>query len=381
VIAAVLIVGSLVAAVTAGLLVRSRMAAQMRELRVSLDDLGRELDVVSRSRDLLCGVLDDVRDGIVVVDGSGRTLARNAVAAWFSEGRHGDALVDHTLAELLTRARSGEVCEQEVTLMGPPRRVVRIYAQPLGEGAEAFVRDVSVERRADTVRRDFVANVSHELKTPVGALAVLTEAMADEHDAETLRRLALRAHGEAERLTRIVNDLLDLSSIEAQVEPRREPADARALVAEALARVEADADRAGIDITVDAPDGIMVACQRRQIVSALGNLLENAVKYSERGGQVTLSVHADDAAVAFSIEDEGIGIPARDLQRVFERFYRVDPARSRDTGGTGLGLSIVRHIALAHGGEVTVRSVEGEGSTFVMRIPIVPATGAQGFAG
>jgi two-component system sensor histidine kinase SenX3 len=170
---------------------------------------------------------------------------------------------------------------------------------------------------------------------------------------------------EAERLGRIVDDLLSLSLIETQESPVRDPMPLDALVHEAVDRVRPAAVVAGIELVVhdDAPDAL-VACDRRQVVSAVTNLVDNAIKYSEPGSAVEVSSTVEGSTAIVTVKDVGIGIPSRDIQRIFERFYRVDQARSRATGGTGLGLSIVRHVAQAHGGEVTVESVEGEGSTF-----------------
>jgi signal transduction histidine kinase len=176
---------------------------------------------------------------------------------------------------------------------------------------------------------------------------------------------------EAERLGRIVDDLLSLSLIETQESPIRDPMPVDALVHEAVDRVRPAAIVAGIELLVDDDaSGAMVACDRRQVVSAITNLVDNAIKYSEPGDAVSVRSAVEGGSVVVTINDVGIGIPSRDLQRIFERFYRVDQARSRATGGTGLGLSIVRHVAQAHGGEVTVESVEGEGSTFRFMLPL-----------
>jgi two-component system, OmpR family, sensor histidine kinase SenX3 len=314
-------------------------------------------------------------DGVVVVDNGGRELLRNAAAARFARARHADALVEEAINELLGRARGGERGERELQLFGPPREVLQLRALPLRAdgrvaGAVAFVRDVSEARRVESVRRDFVANVSHELKTPIGALALLAETMAATPDDSTvLRQLAERVQREADRLSHIIDDLLDLSLIEAQEAPIREPVPVAVLLSESSERVRAAADTAGIPLEVESPSpSLIVACDRRQVVGAITNLLDNAVKYSEAGHPVKLSAEAADEYVCIVVRDTGIGIPSRDLERIFERFYRVDRARSRATGGTGLGLSIVRHIAQAHGGDVTVASREGEGSTFRFKL-------------
>ena len=238
-------------------------------------------------------------------------------------------------------------------------------------GAVGFVRDISELRRVESVRRDFVANVSHELKTPIGALALLAETMAADDDPVVIRQLAERVQLESDRLGRIVDDLLDLSLIEAQEAPSRGPVPVYVVLHEAVERVRAAADARGIPIEISPISAdLEVVCDRSQLVSAVTNLLDNAVKYSDSDEPVELVASIDDGAASIAVRDHGIGIPKRDLERIFERFYRVDRARSRATGGTGLGLSIVRHIAQAHGGDVTVESIEGVGSTFRLRLPL-----------
>jgi two-component system sensor histidine kinase SenX3 len=195
--------------------------------------------------------------------------------------------------------------------------------------------------------------------------------MAAGDDSPVNTQLADRVQREADRLGHIVDDLLDLSLIEAQERPTRERVPVHLVLHEAAERVRGAADAIGIPLSV-APvaTDLDVAGDRTQLVSAVTNLLDNAVKYSEAGEPVEVDATVEDATVCISVRDHGIGIPSRDLERIFERFYRVDRARSRATGGTGLGLSIVRHVAQAHGGDVTVESVEGEGSTFRLRVPL-----------
>jgi two-component system sensor histidine kinase SenX3 len=315
-------------------------------------------------------------EGVVVVDREGDVVARNTVAERFSGARHADALAEEAITELLEQARAGQPGERELQLFGPPREVLLVRALPLRLGARiigaaAFVHDLSEPRRVESVRRDFVANVSHELKTPIGALGLLSETMAAETDPAVMHQLAERVLGEADRLARIIDDLLDLSLIEAQEAPVRETVPLSGVVNEAAERVHAAAETIGIPLRVaDVPPDLIVTCDRAQVVSAITNLLDNAVKYSEAAGTVELAVEDNGESVAVVVRDHGVGIPSRDLERIFERFYRVDRARSRTTGGTGLGLSIVRHVAQAHGGDVTVESREGEGSTFRFRLPL-----------
>jgi two-component system sensor histidine kinase SenX3 len=232
------------------------------------------------------------------------------------------------------------------------------------------VEDVSEGRRLEAVRRDFVANVSHELKTPVGALALLAETLAEEDDQAVTQRLARRMQIEAGRVGRIIEDLLDLSRLEAEEAPERQPVPLHLIVGQAVEQIRPSAELRNIELRVsEVPRRLQVLGDRRQLVSALFNLLENAVKYSEGGASVEVDCETNGREVAVSVCDHGMGIPTRDLERIFERFYRVDRSRGRDTGGTGLGLAIARHVATNHGGRVDVDSHEGQGSTFTLRLP------------
>jgi len=327
-------------------------------------------------RDRLAGALDASLDAVVVVDPDGQVVRWNTAAERFRDARHADLLAQDAIYEVLDRARKGETTERELQLFGPPRRVLFVRSAPLRDpvsdeliGGVAVIRDVTETRRVEQVRRDFVANVSHELKTPIGALALLADTMAGTDDRAVLGELAVRVQREADRLARLVDDLLDLSLIESQEAPVREPVPVAAIVLDAQEQVRTAAAQAGVPLSVEVPGHLTVSCDRRQLVSAVMNLLDNAVKYSEAGQPVEVRAREADGFVAITVRDHGIGIPSRDIERIFERFYRVDRARSRATGGTGLGLAIVRHVAQAHGGDVSVESREGEGSTFRLRIP------------
>jgi two-component system sensor histidine kinase SenX3 len=322
--------------------------------------------------------LDHVREGVMVWDDQGRLVYANHNASAFPGGRQGEALAEQALSSLVQSALAGRGGEQTLDLFGPPRRTLVLTTAPLDDerrtiGAVAVIEDVSERRRLEAVRRDFVANISHELKTPVGALGLLAETLAGERDRAVTERLSKRMHEEALRVGRIIEDLLDLSRIEAEEAPAREPVPLHIVVAQAVERVRPLAEHRGIALDVDDPPRrLTVLGDRRQLVSAVHNLLENAVKYSDAGSSVELRVTSDGQQVELVVRDHGIGIPARDLERVFERFYRVDRARSRDTGGTGLGLSIVRHVARNHGGDVALESQEGVGSVFTLRLPAGP---------
>lgn len=315
--------------------------------------------------------LDALPVGVVLADATGEVVVRNASVSSVGGSVHADVLVAEAIDVHIAAARSGQARRQTIDLFGPPRKVIVVRAEPIdGGGALVTIEDVSERSRVDAVRTDFVANISHELKTPVAALSVLAEALSDEDDVATMRRLAGKMVAEAGRVARTIDDLLELSRIEMGGEAVRDAVGVAAVLHEAVERARPVAEARAIRVQLhEPPDGLTVLGDRRQLVSAVGNLVENAAKYSDEGGVVTVSAAASGDHVELVVADTGIGIPARDLDRVFERFYRVDRARSRATGGTGLGLAIVRHVATNHGGEVTVQSVEGEGSTFTLRVP------------
>jgi two-component system sensor histidine kinase SenX3 len=343
------------------------------------DQLG--LDSVTSARNRLSAAYSELDEGVVVVDERGEWVLRNRAAEELGMTDPGDDPVVEAACDLLDRALRGRAGEKELRLFGPPRRVVHLRSAPLDDGtrpvgAVVFLKDVSEARRVEAMRRDFVANVGHELKSPIGALGLLAETMVAERDTRTARRLAGRLLQEANRLERVVQDLLDLTLLEAQEGPHREVVPVTLLMTEATERVAVAAEAAGIALEMSEVAGDpAVACDRGQVVSALFNILDNAVKYSEEGGKVILGADVEGGEVVLSVSDHGIGIPAGELERIFERFYRVDRARSRTTGGTGLGLTIVRHVAHAHGGDVVVESSEGRGSAFRLRLPL--ATGSR----
>jgi two-component system sensor histidine kinase SenX3 len=259
---------------------------------------------------------------------------------------------------------------------------VRVRASRVDVGGRVVLvfDDLTEARRVEAVRRDFVANVSHELKTPVGALSLLAEALADsEDDPKAVARFAQRIGTEAARLARLVQELIDLSRLEgADPVPSPQRVSLVDVVSEAVDRSKAAADANAIRISVVCPDTFEVSGDQRQLVTAVANLVENAIAYSPTGSRVTIGVARHGDFVELAVADEGIGIPSEEQERVFERFYRSDPARSRITGGTGLGLAIVKHVTQGHGGEVALWSAEGKGSTFTLRLPaLLPATPSE----
>jgi len=366
----------LVGGIAAIVIARTRIRDSGSALAAAQTTADARVDTAEVAAAQLAHGLNAVPDALVIVDRDGNEVFRNQAATRFADARHSDAVAAQLLARLVTRALAGEICTRELPLFGPPREVLLITACPITSGgvaigATAVVEDVTELRRVESVRRDFVANVSHELKTPIGALTLLAETIAAADDPEAARGLFDQMVREADRLARIVDDLLDLSLIEAQEAPTRERVPLRVLLDEAVERVRALALAKGIPIVYEPPtDDIVIACDPIQLVSAFTNLLDNAVKYSDEHGSVEVGTMHEHESVAIWVRDRGIGIPSRDLERVFERFYRVDRARSRATGGTGLGLSIVRHVAQVHGGDIVVDSIEGEGSTFRITLPV-----------
>lgn len=243
--------------------------------------------------------------------------------------------------------------------------------EPRANRGIAVITSIAEERRVDAIRRDFVANVSHELKTPVGAMSLLAETLVAETEASDRERLSTMLQREAKRVEDIIDDLLELTRLE-EGESDTEDITVGELVTRSVDKVQTFADGMRVQIaTVGLPDDTMVRVDRRAIVRAITNLIDNAVRYSEADQQVTVGIEVLADTVALSVKDEGVGIPRAELERVFERFYRVDRARSRETGGTGLGLAIVRHVAENHGGRVMVESKPGDGSTFTIELPVL----------
>jgi two-component system sensor histidine kinase SenX3 len=320
---------------------------------------------------LIRDAVNSLSVGVVIVDAKGVVTFRNKLAESVTGVIHSDVLVEEVVEQHLSVALTGETKRQVLDLFGPPRKVFAVSATPLAiGGAVAMTEDITERYLVDAVRTDFVANISHELKTPVGALAVLAEALSQEDDLEIIHRLSEKMVDEAIRVGRTIDDLLELSRIEFGGEAVKNEVDAAVILTESISRAAPLAALHSIKIAMaELSTPLKVVGDRRQLVSAIGNLVENAVKYSESGSSVEVSARPDGDSVEFAVTDFGLGIPARDLDRVFERFYRVDRARSRDTGGTGLGLAIVRHVANNHGGDVSVTSIEGEGSTFSLKIP------------
>lgn len=323
--------------------------------------------------------LEAVDWGVVVVDETEEVVFCNLSASWYLEGRHGEAVVGQKIDDLIHAAAHGERVSETVTLFGPPRRVLFVSALPIVDndelsGAIALIHDVTAIEHSNAIRRDFVSNISHELRTPIGAVSLLAETLIGEHDPEVIDSLADRLRIEAERLAATVQDLLELSRIEHSSDSEFARVVIQGVVSGAHDRVRAAAVQSGVSIDVETPkQDLAVWGDRRQLTSAVFNLLDNAIKFSNpTGGTIRVIVRQAPAGVEVEVDDDGIGIPRQDLDRIFERFYRVDRGRSRTSGGTGLGLSMVHHIVANHAGRVSVTSTEGEGATFTMELPLAP---------
>ena len=324
-------------------------------------------------------VLSVLRSGGIVVDRSGtvRTASASAVAFGLVRGRD---VVHDDLRQLVAQVQQdGVIREAEYDIargpVGPGRAVVGARVAPIGDGVVlALVEDRTQARRVEEVRRDFVVNVSHELKTPVGGLALLAEAVEDAaDDPVAVARFAGRMKKETTRLTRLVSEIVDLSRLQTNdVLDRMVVVDVAGCAEEAADHTRLLAgEREVVALTTQARDRLRVYGDPELITTAVRNLITNAIAYSEDGTRISVVTRRVDDLVEVSVTDQGRGIPVADQERIFERFYRVDAARSRSTGGTGLGLSIVKHICANHGGEVTVWSKEGQGSTFTLRLPAV----------
>ena len=319
-------------------------------------------------------VLSVLRSSAVVVD-DGEVVLKASAPAYALGLVRGTSLSSEELADLVRQVRrDGQIRETEILMSrhGMPARHVTARVAPLGSRLVlALVEDRTRERRVEAVRRDFVANVSHELKTPVGAIRLLAEAVNDAaEDPEAVKRFAGRMLTESDRLSRLVQQVIELSRLQGD-DPLEAPMPVSVddVIAVAVDTSAIDADSKRISIVTGGVTGLEVFGSEEQVTAAVANLVANAVSYSDCDSTVLVSTKADDGNVEISVVDQGIGIPEREIDRIFERFYRVDPARHRSTGGTGLGLSIVKHVAATHGGDVRVWSVEGQGSTFTLTLP------------
>ena len=364
---------------------------ELGRLGGSLNAMARELRArhlaLERERDEREHVLAHMSDGVALVDDGDRILHCNhSLATLLGAPRPappGTPLLSFArvpeIGDLLARARSaGHEVQDDLRLWSPAPRVLRASATALGDeeaGAVLLVvHDLTEAERVNRMRQDFVANVSHELRTPLTSLRGYAETLLDGglEDAEHRERFVRVIRDQAVRLQALVDDLLSLAELERAGAPlRRSRFDLRALLTEQLAAFREPAAKSRLALALEPGDAVELDADRARLSQVVANLLDNAIKYTERGS-VTVAAGRAGARAWCEVRDTGPGIPADDQPRVFERFYRVDKARSREQGGTGLGLSIVKHIVALHGGEVSVASTAGEGSVFRFELPLSP---------
>jgi two-component system, OmpR family, phosphate regulon sensor histidine kinase PhoR len=338
-------------------------------------ELGARIEQARRERAELDQILSAMEEGILLVSTKGEVRYANPSIEQML-GTVPDTL--RTLNPPALRAlveecsTSGRPGQRDLET-GVPVRVLQSAALPLGrsEGVLLVLRDVTASRRVEAMRRDFVADASHELKTPAASIQAAAETMesALRDDPEAAAQFAAQLRQEAGRLARIVSDLLDLSRLESE-RPQFRAVRLDHLVREEARRILPVAREAGVDVKIESSSPVTLSGSAKDLSLLMGNLLENAVRHTPKGGRVRVTVGAQHGAALITVSDTGIGIPTRDLPRVFERFYRVDRGRSRATGGTGLGLSIARHVAQQHGGRIDAESELGRGSTFRVVVPL-----------
>jgi signal transduction histidine kinase len=352
---------------------RGRVHGLEASVERSTDALARRERSSEDERAVQDLILGSMHDGVLLLDGQGSTAFANAALERHLGSRPTGIgqLYPPALREMIREVPAGGPGTTEIE-RDDPIRWLRATAVPAGEDGSILlvITDITETRRIEAVRRDFVANASHELKTPAASIRAAAETLASiaDRDPQAVPRFASQLEREAMRLSRIVADLLDLSRLETGSE-LGERVRLDTLAREEVERFEETAREGGRVIRVDAASAATVSGSARDLSLMIRNLIDNALRYTQPGGHVEIGVEAHDGVVEIAVSDDGLGIPIRDLPRVFERFYRVDRARSRETGGTGLGLSIVRHVAENHGGSVQVESELGAGSTFTVTLP------------
>ena len=327
------------------------------------------------SRNLILKLIQSLPDIVIWVDGDNKIKYASEVALSLNIAREDKIQIDE-LENLISIARkTDEPLIRKVKAkrpLGIAKLNLETWVMRLERGEVLlWAQNNSVVSRVETMRRDFVANISHELKTPVGALSLLAEAIEESgKDSESIQKFAKRIGPETKRLTNVIRDIIDLSQVQSD-DPlaTANPVEVDRVINDAVDAVQLLADLNSIEIAqVNEPD-VKIVGDEYQLVMAIRNLLTNAITFSPINSRITVGAKLKDGVVEITVSDQGIGISLENQSRIFERFYRVDPARSRSTGGTGLGLAIVKHVCENHGGEVSVWSVQGQGSTFTMKFP------------
>jgi two-component system, OmpR family, sensor histidine kinase SenX3 len=376
----VVIAAAALGALIAALITRRILSSRVRGLEADLDRSSaalsqREHDA-REDRQVQDLILGSMQEGVLLFDGSGDAAFANEAVERHLGGH--PSVVSHlyppALRDAARRAGADHLVQTAEFERSEPTRWLRATVAPAGVDGSVLlvVSDVTETKRVEAVRRDFVANASHELKTPAASIQAAAETLVSvaARDPASVPRFASQLEREALRLSRIVADLLDLSRLESGSE-LGQPVRLDALVREEAERFEERCRESGLALEIDAPSAASVSGSARDLSLLVRNLVDNALRYTRPGGRIVVSVVPGESAAELIVADDGLGIPTRDLSRVFERFYRVDRARSRETGGTGLGLAIVKHVAENHGGRVEVTSELGRGSTFTVRLPSI----------
>ncbi len=370
----------------------SKQAKLVQRLKLSLEEkeskLKEKTETYSTGQAKLETVLSSMFEGVLVVNKNGEILIMNPslrkvfLVDSSAEGKSPlEVIRNVTIQDIIDRTLKGEqrLVSQELSLYSPEEKTFRVNSAPIArnniiDGAILVFHDITELRRLERIRQDFVANVSHELRTPLTSIkgyaeTLLEGALLDRDNAKDFIEIIYR---DSDRLANLINDLLDLSKIESgKMKMSFVEFDPISLIKRAVTVIENQAKAKSIILKLDLPlDLPKIRADETRFSQVMINLLDNAIKYSSEGGTATISANAADNLLQIDISDTGIGISEKDLPRIFERFYRVDQARSRELGGTGLGLSIVKHIVSAHGGQVWVKSELGQGSTFSFTIPL-----------
>ena len=330
---------------------------------------------LNSSRNLILKLIQSLPDIVIWVDGDNKIKYASEVALNLNIAREDKIQID-ALETLISMARKIDKPLIKKVKAKRPLGIAKLnldtWVMRLERGEVLlWAQNNSVVSRVETMRRDFVANISHELKTPVGALSLLAEAIEESgKDSESIQKFAKRIGPETKRLTNVIRDIIDLSQVQSD-DPlaSANPVEVDRVINDAVDAVQLLADLNNVEIAqVNEPD-VKIVGDEYQLVMAIRNLLTNAITFSPASSRITVGAKLKDGVVEITVSDQGIGISLENQSRIFERFYRVDPARSRSTGGTGLGLAIVKHVCENHGGEVSVWSVPGQGSTFTMKFP------------
>ena len=330
---------------------------------------------LSSSVNLIQKLIKSLPDIVIWVDGDNKIKYASEVALSLNIARDEKIQIE-SLTELILTARNADEPITKKIKAKRPLGIAKLnldtWVMRLERGEVLlWAQNNSIVSRVETVRRDFVANISHELKTPVGAISLLAEAIEEAgKDSETVQKFAKRIGPETKRLTNVIRDIIDLSQVQSD-DPlaSASPVEVDRVINDAIDAVQLLADLHSIEIAQVKSPGVKIMGDEYQLVMAVRNLLSNAITFSPVNSRITVGAKLKDGVVELTVSDQGIGISLENQSRIFERFYRVDPARSRSTGGTGLGLAIVKHVCENHGGEVSIWSVQGQGSTFTMKFP------------